>query len=158
MTTYRNLADLLRNTSQDVRDQNGFSAPTQAHQQQAQEPAPVPASQSLILPVPPSANRYFRNYRGRTVTSADAKAYKAGVWLVAQHAGLRPYTGRVAMYVRLYRARKAGDLDNFGTKILADALEGIAYQNDKQIVEWHLWMDDDKNNPRVEVEIREVQG
>jgi Holliday junction resolvase RusA-like endonuclease len=77
------------------------------------------------------------------------------VWLQAQHAGMRPFAGPIAMYVHVYRARKVGDLDN-SAKVLADSLNGIAYQDDSQIVEWHLWRHDDKANPRVEVEIRQV--
>ena len=114
-------------------------------------------AQAIILPLPPSANVYWRNFRGRTVVSAAARAYKAGVWLQAQHAGFTPFAGPVAVYVHVYRARKAGDLDNFGTKVLGDALNGIAYQDDSQIAEWHLWRHDDKANPRVEVEIRRLE-
>lgn len=92
------------------------------------------------------------------VVSAEAQEYKARVATIAHAAGLTPMAGPVAVYVHVYRARKAGDLDNFGTKILGDALQGIAYQNDSQIIEWHLWRHDDKAQPRVEVEIRQVNG
>ena len=153
--TYRNLADLLRNVSPDVRDENGFAAPVPAPVP-APAPAPEPASQSIVLPLPPSANVYWRNYRGRTVVSASAKAYKAGVGLVAQHHGMHPMTGPIAVYVHVYRARKVGDLDNY-KKVLYDALQGIAYNDDDQIVEEHSWRWDDKANPRVEVEIRRVE-
>ena len=117
---------------------------------------PQLAAQSIVLPVPPSANRYWRHYAGRTVVSAGARAYKAGVALVAQHAGMRPFAGPVAVYLHVYRARKAGDLDN-SAKVLLDALQGVAYNDDAQIVELHLYRHDDKANPRVEVEIRTVQ-
>ena len=118
--------------------------------------APPLISQSIVLPLPPSANRYWRAFRGRTVVSADAKAYKHGVWLVCQHAGFSPFIGPVAVYAHVYRARKAGDLDNM-QKVLLDSLNGIAYNDDAQIVELHSWRHDDKANPRVEVEIRQVQ-
>ena len=118
-------------------------------------PPPPLVAQSIMLPVPPSANRYWRTYRGRTVVSADAKAYKAGVWLVAQAAGMHPFACPVAVRLHVYRARKAGDLDNYA-KVTLDALRGIAYQDDNQIIELHLWRHDDKANPRIEVEIREV--
>lgn len=115
--------------------------------------APARVSQSIVLPLPPSANRYWRTYRGHTVVSADAKAYKAGVWLQAQHVGFEPFAGPVVVYLHVYRARKAGDLDNFA-KVTLDALRGVAYQDDDQIVELHLWRHDDKANPRVEIEVR----
>ena len=122
----------------------------------AQVEAPQRAAQSIVLPYPPSANRYWRNVNGRIVVSADAKAYKAGVWLQAQHAHLHPLTGPIAVYVHAYRPRKVGDLDNTN-KVLLDALCGIAYQDDAQIVELHSWRHDDARNPRVEVEVRTVQ-
>ena len=112
-------------------------------------------SQSIILPLPPSANLYWRHGNGRTYVSEDARAYKGGVWLQAQHAGLRPFDGDIAVYVHVYRARKAGDLDN-ANKVLLDALCGIAYHDDAQIVELHSWRHDDKANPRVEVEVRRI--
>lgn len=117
---------------------------------------PQRAAQSIVLPYPPSANRYWRSYGGRVVVSADAKAYKAGVWMQAQQARLRPFSGPVAVYVHAYRPRKTGDLDN-ANKVLLDALCGIAYQDDAQIVELHSWRHDDAQNPRVEVEVRQVQ-
>lgn len=148
------LAAYLRN-SPDVAigDVSGLNvAPRSA----ATADAPQVASQSIVLPVPPSANRYWRNYGGRTVVSEAARAYKSGVWLVAQHAGMHPFVGPVALYVHVYRARKVGDLDN-ANKILLDSLQGVAYNDDAQIVELHSWRHDDAQNPRVEVEIRKVE-
>ena len=116
---------------------------------------PSVVAQSIVLPLPVSANRYWRHYNGRTVVSDAAKAYKHAVWLQAQHAGLHPFGGPVAVYLHVYRARKVGDLDN-ANKVLLDALCGVAYHDDAQIVELHSYRHDDKANPRVEVEIREV--
>lgn len=118
---------------------------------------PEPAVQSLTLPLPVSANRYWRNYRGRTVVSPEAKDYKAAVYLQASHLGIRPFTGPVAVYLHVYRARKSGDLDN-SIKVLLDALCGVAYADDKQIVELHGWRHDDPENPRVEVEVRRAEA
>jgi len=112
-------------------------------------------SQSIVLPVPPSANRYWRNYNGTVVVSAEAQDYKAGVQLQARYAHLQPFGGEVAMYVHVYRAQKRGDLDNFA-KVLGDALNGVMYHDDSQVVELHMWRHDDKAQPRVEVECRRV--
>jgi crossover junction endodeoxyribonuclease RusA len=68
---------------------------------------------------------------------------------------MRPFAGPVAVYLHVYRARKAGDLDN-SAKVLLDALQGVAYNDDAQIVELHLYRHDDKANPRVEVEVRKI--
>lgn len=165
--TPKEYAELLRNNPELVVTDDG-SGRSHGHAQPAgyrmtpgagmvpPSPPPVLAAQSIVLPLPPSANRYWRSYRGRVTVSEDAKTYKRGVAMAATHAGLRPFTGPVAVYLHVYRARKVGDLDNFA-KVTLDALRGVAYQDDDQITELHLWRHDDKANPRVEVEIRAVQ-
>ena len=108
---------------------------------------------TITLPVPPSANVYWRLFRGRNVVSAEARAYKNDAAWLARAAGMaEPLTGDVALTVRWYRERKAGDLSN-RLKILEDALQGVAYVNDSQIVRIVAERYDDKRNPRVEVEV-----
>lgn len=110
----------------------------------------------LTLPVPPSANRYWRTFRGHSVVSAEAKAYKIDAAWMAKAAGItEPLAGDVALTVRWYRERKSGDLSN-RLKILEDALNGIAYNDDSQIVRIVAERYDDKRNPRVEVEVEKV--
>jgi crossover junction endodeoxyribonuclease RusA len=102
----------------------------------------------LKLPVPPSANRYWRTYNGRVTVSAEASAYKSEVgWLCSQ---VQPLAGDVAVSVTVYRERKAGDLDNY-LKVLLDALKGILYPDDKAVVEIQAYREDDKDDPRVMV-------
>lgn len=50
---------------------------------------------------------------------------------------------------------KSGDLDN-RLKISQDALKGICFEDDRQIVELHAFRFDDKANPRIEIEIKEI--
>lgn len=109
---------------------------------------------SLTLPEPPSANRYWRNYRGVTVLSDTARAYKAGAKILAMVAGLKPLPlcSNCAVTLHWFRGRKSGDLDN-RIKIVLDSLQGTAYQSDSQVVELHAYRSDDKANPRVEITI-----
>ncbi len=94
----------------------------------------------LILPYPVSANRYWRIWRNRAVRSAEAAAYKSVVRRIAQEAGVMPSEGSVAVRLRLIpKANKDGsanktviDLDN-ALKVTLDALQGIAYHNDRQV-------------------------
>lgn len=109
----------------------------------------------LILPLPPSVNRYWRVVHGHPVLSADAKAYKAAVGLHCNALRLTPTTQPVALRIHVYRARRAGDLDN-SLKAILDALKGHAYLDDDQVTEIHAWRADDRRNPRVEVEIAPV--
>lgn len=106
----------------------------------------------LTLPFPPSANRYWRVWRGRPVVSSEARQYKLDVATLARVAGLRPVEGSVSLTLNIYRPRKAGDLSN-RIKVVEDALQGIAYENDSQVVEIIARRHDDAKNPRIEVEI-----
>lgn len=111
---------------------------------------------TLSLPSPPSSNRYWRNYNGRIVVSQEAKAYKAECgWMAKSQMDCEPLTGDVAVSVRWFRPARRGDLQN-RQKIFLDALQGIAYVDDKQVAELHMYRDYDKANPRIEVEIWEV--
>lgn len=108
----------------------------------------------LTLPYPPSANKYWRVVKGRPVVSAEARSYKQGAKLRALSAGIRPISGPVVLSVGVYRPRKAGDLGN-RLKVLEDALNGVAWIDDGQIVEIHMRRFEDKANPRVELLIEE---
>lgn len=98
------------------------------------------AAVRLTLPEPPSANRWWRKWKNRMVLSTEARDYKAFV-LVKAVASLgfhrsafplfRPQP--VAVTITWDRKRKSGDLDK-RLGVLLDSLQGIAYQNDSQIV------------------------
>lgn len=131
----------------------------------------------LTLPYPVSANRYWRpvsmGHRNVMVPTKEAKAYREEVAWRARLAGLtEPLTGRVLLTLRLYPHRpqdwqrrqrldpetwdddvRCIDLGN-AEKVLSDALNGIAWVDDKQhrrIVKDRCEPDD--QGARVEVEI-----
>ena len=95
----------------------------------------------LILPYPVSANRYWRVFGGRVVHSAEARSYRNVVQLKAREKRVCPMAGDVAVHVALCpELTKKGvasqtrlDLDNC-LKVALDALQGIAFNNDKQVV------------------------
>jgi Holliday junction resolvase RusA-like endonuclease len=106
-----------------------------------------------VLPYPPSANRYWRTFRNRTVVSEEARKYKA---LVKVELATWPLlAGPVALIAHLYRPQRSGDLDN-RLKVLGDALNGVAWSDDSQVVEIHAYRHDDKARPRVEVDVRSL--
>ena len=107
----------------------------------------------LILPYPPSANLYWRTTRrGHTYVSPEAKAYKARVRWLALGARVKPLAGPVSLSLAVYRPRRAGDLSN-RIKVLEDALQGVAYADDSQVVELHALRLEDAADPRVEVTV-----
>ncbi len=94
--------------------------------------------------------------RGRfRVLSPKARAYKEEVGTLAQIARIKPLEGNLSVTMRIYRPRKIGDIDNL-TKCAFDSLKGLAWHDDKQIVELHLYRYDDKDHPRVELEIEAI--
>lgn len=109
----------------------------------------------ITLPYPPSANRYWRNWRGRTVLSAEARAYKADVGKRCKAAKLKPTGANVSLFLDVYRPRRAGDLSN-RIKVIEDALQGYAFEDDDQVVKIFARRGDDKANPRVEVVVEET--
>lgn len=110
---------------------------------------------TIQLPLPPSANRYWRMFRGRMVVSAEARAYKTEAGWIAKASGAEVLTGPVVLSIDVYRERKSGDLDN-KIKVILDSLQGQLYLNDSQIVEIHARLFDDKKNPRAIVTVGNV--
>jgi crossover junction endodeoxyribonuclease RusA len=133
----------------------------------------------LTLPYPVSANRYWVAIRipGRTMMapSKEAKAYKQQVGWLARQAGIRePLKGWIYLRVVLYperpldwqrRARcnpatwddtvRCIDLGN-AEKVLSDALNGIAWGDDKQLRRILLEREEPDGVARVEVTIAQM--
>ena len=110
---------------------------------------------SFTLPVPPSANRYWRIYNNRIVVTDEAKQYKQAVYY--QLRDYEPLRADVAVNFTVFRPARRGDLDNY-TKIMFDALNGLVWLDDLQVIEIHSFRADDKKNPRVEFLVYETKG
>lgn len=120
---------------------------------------PLPPSlvaQSIVLPLPPSTNANWDHFSERTVLSEETRNYRKNVRLLANIARVQPFDGDVAVYVHVYRSRADQDLDNYSGKTVLDALNGVLFHDDIQVVELHSFRRDDKTNPRIEVEVRRV--
>jgi Holliday junction resolvase RusA-like endonuclease len=109
----------------------------------------------ITLDVPPSANRYWRLVNGRMIRSREANDYKDYVALHCAISGIQPLQGEVCVSVDVYRPAKRGDLDNF-LKVAIDSLIGYAYADDSQIVELHAMRHDDKDDPRIEIQVMQL--
>ena len=111
---------------------------------------------TLRLPSPPSSNRWWRNWRGRMVKSTEARVYQAGVAMaIHRQGGPIRAPQPVSVTIRWYRDRKSGDLDK-RVPIILDALQGIVYDNDAQVVELHAYRYDEKP-ARLEVVVKGLE-
>jgi Holliday junction resolvase RusA-like endonuclease len=61
--------------------------------------------------------------------------------------------GDLRMTADVYYASRRPDLD---VSLILDALEGIAYRNDRQVREMHLYHHLDRANPRAEITLEEM--
>ena len=115
----------------------------------------------LSLPEPPSANDWWRMYRGKMVKTPLAKDYQNQVkkfleahQIFAAWRGVALFPDQpIAVNMVWYRGRKAGDLDK-RQGITLDALQGIIYGNDSQIVGLTAARVDGEKPPRMEVTVK----
>lgn len=135
---------------------------------------------TLTLPYPISANRYWRpvHVGGHIsiVPTKEAKAYRQEMGFLVKAAGIRqPLAGRVSVHLQLFphrpldwkkRMREHGalwddtvqciDLTN-AEKVLLDALNGVAFEDDKRI--WRYAadrMEPDERGARVVLTIEKI--
>ena len=118
----------------------------------------------LILPYPVSANRYWRIARNRVYHSKEALAYRRDVALIAARGGYaKPLQGNVVVRLALCPEMTAKgvasktrlDLDNC-MKVALDALQDVAFVNDKQIVELSAKIGPAQIGGALMVEVEEV--
>lgn len=109
----------------------------------------------LILPYPPSVNHLYATYQGRRITSAKGRKFKSDIAVLAKRQGARLLSGDLIITFRVFRPKRIGDLDN-RLKISQDALHSICFDDDRQIIEIHAFRFDDKTNPRIEIDIKEL--
>lgn len=111
---------------------------------------------NLTLPFPPSVNRIWRQWKGRTLLSKEGREYRDRVareWLLMRSQGL----GRRALVVDVLAympdARRR-DIDNLA-KASLDALQRAgAFVDDSQIVDLRIRRAGiDRDNPRLEVKL-----
>lgn len=111
----------------------------------------------IILPEPPTANTYWRVWKGRAVLSTEGRGYKQNVearWLrvFGNRRVAFPAPAEVSVHLVWARGRKSGDLDN-RIKPTLDALKGLAFTDDKQVVAISAERIEGKDDPRIEVRV-----
>jgi len=84
----------------------------------------------------PSVNRYWRHTRqGHHYISQEGREFKEKLQWMAKAKKVKPTSEPVDLHLYWYckKTCNGGDLDN-RLKVVLDALEGIVYKNDKQVV------------------------
>lgn len=113
---------------------------------------------TFTLPLPPSVNKLYRVAHNRLVLTDVARNYKTYAGLLALQAEVHPVPGDLAVTLVVYRQTKRGDADNF-CKACLDCLNGIAWEDDRQIKALHVYLRDDQpKKPRVEVTVKQIAG
>lgn len=80
------------------------------------------------------------------------------LWALSTRPRDWPLDGRYWLRVRVvWPDRRRRDLDNVA-KLIADALNGVAWRDDSHIVVWELSAAIDAQNPRIEVRVEEYHG
>lgn len=127
----------------------------------------------LIIPLAPVAKSRPHFSNGHAYTPRKTREYEDAVRLIAQAAKIRAITGEISMTVYFYmpipkswsnakkqraeseeiRPTTKPDLSNL-VKAIEDALNGIAYKDDSQIVK--LTAEKYYGVPRTEIEVKEL--
>lgn len=115
----------------------------------------------VLMNYPVSANRYWRNFKGRMVVSAEAMQYKAHIGALWRAMSFPLHEGPVLVELLLHpKTTKAGaesktrmDLDNC-IKVAIDALKGIAFADDKQVRKLEAAISDPVEDGGLSVRVR----
>lgn len=108
----------------------------------------------LTLPWPPSTNRYWRHWQGRTLLSREGRTYREAAVILSRGAGsVGDAPCRVAILAHKPDARRR-DLDNL-LKASLDALAAAGvYTDDAQITSLLIESAGiDRERPRLEITI-----
>ena len=118
---------------------------------------------AAIEPIPLARPRVNTQTRQAFYPKRSAD-FKKALSLIAKSAmrGKKPLSGQLKIRLNLYRkfsptSQMFGDVDNH-QKAIFDALNGICFEDDKQICEVICRKFQDKKDPRIEIEIEEVGG
>ena len=117
----------------------------------------------LTLPVVPSVNHCYRNVAiNRRIMTPTAKAWVQEVQLKAKMAarkqGWQFSAGeKLVMELTTYWPDKRRRDTHNGHKLLADALEGVLYKDDRWVLIRDMDFKVDRGNPRVEIVLKRFE-
>lgn len=117
----------------------------------------IAGARELVLPFPPSVNRYWRTVRGRTLISLAGRQYR-GAAVSAALVGTPVRLGEVPIALHIVAwmpdARRR-DVDNLLKAPLDAMAHAGIYADDSQIVALSIRKAGiDRVNPRLEIDVR----
>ena len=112
---------------------------------------------SLILPWPPSANRYWRFVKGMVLVSEEARRYRGTIKKLSLVWKRPQLKGRLQISIQAYPPDNRGrDLDNC-LKIVLDSLEKAKlFVNDSQFDKIIIERAETRENGELHVNIEEI--
>lgn len=119
---------------------------------------PVTWKRTNTVPVMTKRGVLFKKGRPvlRKLTDAEQRVYQTRIKSAARKANIELIEGPVDLVVRVYRLADQGDWDNYGKQV-SDALNKVAYSDDRQVKHADVHLLIDRKNPRLEVEVRPIQ-
>jgi len=89
----------------------------------------------------------------RLIKSSKALSYASAFKLQVKPASPL-LTGDVAVHIHIWYASRRPDLDE---SLILDLLQDVAYENDRQVKEKHIYWGLDKENPRCEIRVEAIE-
>jgi Holliday junction resolvase RusA-like endonuclease len=111
----------------------------------------------ILLGNPISTNSLYKRHGNFIYMTKEGKALKESYqWQAKKQYKGKILTGDLEVDITLYFGdKRRRDADNHN-KIWSDSLQGIVFEDDKQIVDLHIHKRYDKSNPRVEIILNEL--
>ena len=112
----------------------------------------------LILGEPASKanSRRIVMIRGtaRSIKSQKALNYVASFKQQCLQQAGEAWEDDVSVTIHIYYASRRPDLDE---SVILDCLQDVAYRNDRQVKEKHIYWHLDRENPRAEIEVEKIK-
>jgi hypothetical protein len=112
---------------------------------------------SLIIygePASKSNSRRLVSIRGRPAVIKSSKALAYAKMFKQQCVRKKLLEGDVAVHMTIYYASRRPDLDE---SLILDLLQDVAYANDRQVKEKHIYWGLDKTDPRCEIRVEQMK-
>ena len=102
-------------------------------------------------PASTANSRRLVSFGGKPRVIKSSKALSYSDAFKHQCRSSAPFEDDVVVSMTIYYASRRPDLDE---SLILDLLQGIAYVNDRQVKEKHIFWGLDKENPRCEIEVK----